>query len=687
MKIYHLQTNFNSGELDERMSGRLDTKQYQQGMRIAQNVLNIPQGGVKRRQGQVYIDDVGSFGNVVSFVFNTEISFAIVFTDLSIAIYKDDILVDTVVSPYLEADLMDIDVIQSQDTMLVVHPDYEPRNLFRIADNNWTLTTLTFVNIPQFDFDDTDSPTPTDEIQTFTFSAFGPGDLFKMNLEGIDTADIPLSLSTADNAAEVQAALTDLVNTPSTGISVVFDSGTTYIVTFSGASARPWRLMTGRATVSADPVAAIATARTQTGVSRAEDVWSNTRGWPVTVTFHENRLWFGGSAQRPITLWGSNVGDFFNFDAGKGRADQAINATLDISKLNQIVGLFSGRNLQIFTTGAEHYIPSSPITPENIAVNKQTDFGAKKIQPRTIDGAVLYVQRTGKAIQQFAFDFLEDAYQSGSITLLNPSIINDPVDLDVQPGSSSSDANYVYVVNSTGRMSVFNTLRSENIAGWTQWITDGEIQSVAVVIDDVYLTVKRVVGGVDVFYLEKIVDAALLDSSKLYTGVNSATLTGLSHLEGRVVRIVADGSVMEDQTVVGGEVTTERVAINAEVGLDLVSDNPEFPVIVENMPLEQDLGAGVNLDADKRVVKCTVQLEETSGIFIGASVDREITSIYPVPFRTFGANVLDSPAPLFTGKKDMRLSGWGTTVGVVVAQKDPAPMVLLSMTLEVEVND
>ena len=206
-------------------------------------------------------------------------------------------------------------------------------------------------------------------------------------------------------------------------------------------------------------------------------------------------------------------------------------------------------------------------------------------------------------------------------------------------------------------------------------------------VDDVYLTVKRVIGGADVFFLEKVTDGALLDSSKLYDGVNSATLTGLGHLEGREVRVIADGSVMENRTVVGGEITIERVAINAEVGLDLVSDLDGFPVFVENMPIEMDLKSGIYLGSDKRIVKAVVRVEQTSGIFIGAVIDQQVRTLYPIPFRTFGIGVLDSPAPLFTGKKSMRLSGWGQTVAFIVAQKDPTPMVLLSVSLEIGIDN
>ena len=68
----------------------------------------------------------------------------------------------------------------------------------------------------------------------------------------------------------------------------------------------------------------------------------------------------------PSTLFGSKVGSFFNFKAAEGLDDDAIKITLSTDQVNTITGLRSGRDLQIFTTGAEFFIPQGdldPITP------------------------------------------------------------------------------------------------------------------------------------------------------------------------------------------------------------------------------------------------------------------------------------------------------------------------------------
>jgi hypothetical protein len=109
-----------------------------------------------------------------------------------------------------------------------------------------------------------------------------------------------------------------------------------------------------------------------------EDSWSSTRGYPRSVTFHEGRLYFGGTKSRPSTLFGSRVADFFDFNPGQSLDDEGVEATLDTGTFNAIVDIFSGRNLQVFTTGAEFFVPQTldtPITPTNLIVKQQTQFG------------------------------------------------------------------------------------------------------------------------------------------------------------------------------------------------------------------------------------------------------------------------------------------------------------------------
>lgn len=666
-KTYSLQTSFNSGVLDTRLSARVDVKQYYNGMSEGTNVLCLPQGGVRRRPGFQHITNSTTYTRVVPFVFNVDQAYLFVFRNNSIDIFRDDVYKATVVTTYTEAELMALRFAASADSMIIVHENHAPALLQRLgSDTSWSLTNISFDYIPQFDFNDASSPTPTSEVQVITFTTVGAGSPFKLNLEGVDTENISYQDSAA-GALDMENALLDLVNTPNTGITVSRTGANQFTVTFANEAAKNWNQLTGRVTDASGGTIAVTTS--VNGVPRSEDVWSATRGWPKTVAFHEGRLYFGGSTQKPITFWGSRVFDFFNFDPGKARDDQALDVTLDVEQFDEIRAIFSNRHLQIFTAGAEFYIDKSPITPENIAARRQTGFGAAAVQPKVIDGATIYLQRTGRSLREFVYDFAEEAYISSTASLLAPELLNNPIDLAVSVGTDNEDANYVYVVNTDGTMAVFNTLRAQDVAGWSYWTTDGEVKNICRVVDDIYLTVKRNLNGVDKYCIEKLNDDAMLDSSILYTSPGTTTLTGLNHLDGEECRVIADGSVLNRRTPASGSITLERVAANsAEVGLF-------FRPTITTMPIEKDIGPGFNLAGEKRVVCAMVYLQNT----VNAKVQDVI-----LPFRNFGVGVLDSAPALFTGKKEVYLLGWSKTATVTVTQDEPGPMTVLGLSLEME---
>lgn len=672
-KNYTIQSSFNNGVLDPLLKGRVDLKQYYQGVEQGDNVDFLPHGGCRRRPGLEYIATADGSGRLIPFIFSTDQKYVLLFTNNQIKIYRDDALVDTVVTTYATADLFDLDFAQTADTMLIVHEDYAPRKLVRGAtDADFTISTISFDYIPQYDFNDSSSPTPTSEIQTLTFTGFLEGDTYKINLEGIDTELLTFNSSISDTASDLETALLELTNTPGAGITAS-GSGAVVTVTFANAAARPWRLMAGRVidSINSSTNNEIATARTQTGVARTEDVWSSGRGWPRTVTFHESRLWFGGSSSRPNTVWGSGVNDFFDFDPGKARADQALDVTLDTDQINKIQGIVSNRTLQILTIGGEFAVrqkQNDPITPENIAILPQTRMGSKKVKPVTIEGGTIFIQRTGKAAHELLYDFGQDAYITGTLSLLASHLIVDPVQIEARRGTTDEDANRVYMVNTDGTVAVLNTLKEQQIGAWSKWTTSGTFLSVAVLLDDLYFLVEREINSSTVRYLEKANTAVYTDSAQTYSGLGSATLTGLGHLEGEEVRIKADGAVLASETVASSQVTADRSVTDGEAGLN-------FTPTIKTMPAVQDTGAGFNLDDEKRITNCTLDLYESLGLYVNGTY---------LPDRAFGESILDSTPTPYTGRKSTRLLGWSKENQVTITQNDPLPMTIRAINLEVD---
>ena len=668
-KALTLQSSFNSGVLDPRLAARVDVKAFYQGMETGTNVLCLPQGGVKRRPGMAYVAGVSGAARLASFAFNTEQTYLLVFTDQNVAIYKDGVKQADVTTPWVESDLFELRWTQSADTMIVVHEDYQPRKLVRGASHSsWTLSTITLSNIPSVNFDDALSSVQN-EIQDIEFpSGWSGSETYAIVLNGESTGTLTYSAGTSTNATTLQSALRGLPGTSASGVTVSYVSGTTYRVTFGGDDGEiDWPLMTATVLSGGDSITVTVN---QEGGSTDEDVWSSTRGWPKCVTFYQGRLWFGGSTYKPQSLWGSKTNDFFNFDLGTGLDDEGIFVTLDTDQVNAIRDIFPGRHLQVFTTGGEFYIPQVPITPGNIAVRRQTLFGSSNVPPISIDGATLFIDRTGKSVREFLYTYVEEAYNANSVSLLAPHLISAPVDMAAVTGTESEDANYVFLVNNDGTMAVYNTLRAQEISAWTKWETDGQIESVCSVVDDVYFVVKRNINGVDTRFVEQMDTTGYTDANVRQTlSPASATVTGLSHLNGEECRVRADGVVMANATPASGSITLSRTAEDVEVGLD-------FTVTVKTMPLSAEFKDGPTLTRTKRIREVTLHLYESVAVRVEGQV---------IPVRNFGNNVLDQGLVTFTGLKEVSLLGWSDLAQVTITQEDPAPMTILAIALEVRV--
>jgi hypothetical protein len=670
-RVWSLQSSFNRGELDPRLVGRKDLQAYYAGARQAKNVVTLVQGGIRRRNGTEFIAEDDD-GRIFNFSFSTEVNYCLLFTNLQCEVFKDGVSQTTFVTPYTLAQVKEIDYIQSADTALLFHADVQPREISRTSDVSWSISAITFSNTPQYDFNDASSPTPVSEVQDVQFGTTNEGDLYKLGLNGVLTDEIayasPGATGATTNENNIRDALLALRNTANDGISVS-QTGTgpdVYRVTFSGNSADDWDLLTGVPISVKNSSFQISTVEIAAGTSRAEDVWSNARGWPQNAVFHEARLWLGGSTFRPSTIWGSKVNFFFDFGDGKARDDEGIDVTLDTDQVNAITGMFSNRTLQVFTSGGEFSVNASPITPTNIAVLPQTNFGTKKVRPVTIDGLTLFVQRTGKAVRNFFFVDESKAYSSSSVSVLASHLINDPVELAVSRGTSAVDANYAYILNSDGSLSVYNSLAAEDVQGFTNWVTDGEVMSVTVVDDLLYMYVKRTIGGVDTYFLEREDPTLTTDSSASATSTD--TLTGLSHLNGETIEVIADGAYQGEFVVSGGQVTIDRTA-------DLITGGINFIPIVESMPLNIPLQNGPNSALPKRIVRAGLELFESNGVLVNGE---------RIADKTMGVDVFDPPSPQ-TGLERIFLQGWDVESTLTITQDEPVPMTVLAAYLEVSV--
>lgn len=625
-----------------------------------------------------------SVGRVKAFEVSTDERYVVAFTDRSISIFSDGTLLFQQPTPYESADLEGIDVAVDAETMVIVHEDYAPRFLIRESVNNFQCFPADFDALPEIDFEDTSSPTPTSDVQTMVFSGWNVGDTFQVHLDGAHSAATVYSgdnATTADNLArEIQKLWTVKGFSGVTGARTGVD---TFVITSAGASADAYGLMTV-SVVSGSGIASVT--HTTTGVSRREAVWSATRGYPRTVDFYEGRMYFGGTRSRQRSLIASRVNDILHFEIGEGLDDDPVFVTLSAGgRLNAIQGLFGGRSLQVFTSGGEFRYAKEqgvPITPSDSPVS-QTQYGAAKIKPVNIDGATIFVQRNRKSVRDFRFDYTENAYNSLGVSSLAPHLIYDVQDLAAWNGSATDEIGLVFVVNGTnpdtsdeafqdGTVAVFNSRKEAKVQAWTIWTTRGEFKSVCTILEDTYFLVKRTLNGTDYLMLEQALPTYYTDCA--VQKVNGAPLTlvsNLGHLNETECRVRADGFVLENVTPTGGATTIQQASVNVEIGLDWT---PE----ATPMPLQTITPLGSNLMRKKRVVKIMAKVRNTLGLLVNGR---------PLPDRYFDVDNFDEAATPFSGVHSIEEStNWDQRDDKLVTftQVDPLPFELLGIDIHIE---
>jgi len=634
MGIEHIQSNLSGGELAPALHARIDIDKYNTSVATAKNVVIVPQGGLRRRPGLAKITDsaVGEDARLIPFVFNKTQQYLLVYRAGYVDILRDgEIVKADVATPFSTMAIVDeVDIIQSADTIIMTHEDFAPRKMVRGAtDADWTFSTIS-LTIPLHDF----AGTP--------YRYENNGDIQEVYVK---IGDVVWNHDGDANNGTDNNYYTSLTDT---------DTGTP-------ASPEP------RIDLAQEDFSDTGN-WTNEGFGK-EDVWSATRGYPAACTFHMGRLWFAGSTDKPTSVWGSRVSGFFDFTAqglsGSIPDDHAIFDTIESDQYNKITNIFGGRGLQVFTTGAEYFNKIEIITPANSAWEAQTGYGSKGIRPVFIDGATLFVDSSERTIREFVYNFNEDAHVSNSITLLASHLFTEIVSMSAIKGTDIDVSDFVYIVNSDGTLAVMNTLRNESILGWTQWTTDGEFLDVCVVDKSVYFLVKRE----NEYFIEMLDEDSYTDHNVVYEGVATDEITTSfdSSLAAVEFKVIADYSMMPDDTESGGKFTISRDATRIEVGLN-------YDVEVTTLPLNTALQSGATLHRRKRIVKADVNVYESLGVYVRDiyASDRKFTV------------VLDEAPERFTGFRELYLLGYDRIVQLEITQENPLPLLIRAIGYTVE---
>ena len=648
MKVSPAQTSFNAGELSPLLKGRPSLEKFKNGCETLENFIPQIQGPARKRPGTRFVARVKDHADatrLIRFEYSTTQAYGLEFGDLYVRFYLDGGVVESspgtpyeIVSPYTSAQVGALEYAQSADVIYITHPDHPPHKLARVSALSWTLTEVTF-NWPPFNDENTGAITLTASAVTgnitLTASAslFVAGDVgsyFKISevsaskynqwTTGVahTSGDIVYYLGNIYQAGTTASAGTrPPIHTTGTESDGVVD----WTFLHDGAGYAQVTGFTSATVVNATVIKRLPTTSATTRWS--EGAWSDRRGHPHAVTFYEDRLWFAGSTSRPQTLWASCSGDYENHKYGTND-DDALNYTINTQDMNTIEWLAPTKVLAIGTANGEFTLSatqiSDPVTPTNVKITPQTTFGsARDVKPLRVGSVILFLQRAGRKLREYAYQFDTDSFVAPNMTVLAEHVTDSGVvDLAYQQEPNQ----IVWAPRADGVLAGMTYGRTEDVVGWHRHPI-GVVESVITLPhwdgdqDVLWMIVRRTVGGATVRYVEYVEKymtdeyAFFVDSGLTYDGAATTSITGLDHLEGEEVAVLADGAVHPNRTVTSGAITLQLAASVVNVGLP-------YTATIKTMPIEAGAQDGTAQGKEQRINGIVLDLFETgAGLWYG----------------------------------------------------------------------
>jgi len=616
-KVAPIQTSFSSGEFSPLSRGQVNLDRYGAALETCLNYLPTLQGGLQRRSGTYYVAEVetsAETSRLIPFEFSTTQAYILEFGNAYIRFYRNNGQIQDsgspyeLVSPYAEADLFELRFTQSADVMYIVHPDYAPRKLSRTGHTAWTLTEVTFLDGPYL-------PTNTTAFSLTPGAATGDGVSLKSGAttavsgaadngagliritstgHGKVTGD-DVGIEAVGGTVEANGSWTvtriddDTIDLDGSTFTNTYTSGGTVhpaifastdvgrVIRLQQGSVWGWAYIAsfvhyGSVTIDIQETLTSTAAKTFWRLG----VWSATTGYPASVTFHEDRLFYGGATDYPQRMDGSVIGSYDKFLPsgldGVVAANDALSFTFNANDVNAVRWFISDeKGLLVGTAGGEWIVrPSSAaeaLTPANITAKRSTKYGSANTQAVQVGKSVLFVQKAGRKVRELTYFFDADGFRATDLTLLaeHVTLSEDGTSGVAQMDIQNEPQPVLWCVRNDGVLLGLTYERDVDSfrVAWHRHIVGGssdaagtaaKVESVAVIPssdgtrDELWMIVQRYVNGAIVRHIEYMSrafddsieqkDAFFVDSGLTYdapltvsgiTKANPGVVTATSH--------------------------------------------------------------------------------------------------------------------------------------------------------------
>lgn len=481
--------------------------------------------------------------------------------------------------------------------------------------------------------------------------------------------------------------------------------------------------------------------------------------YPAAVSYFQQRKVFAGTTNRPQNVWMTRSGTeaVMSYSLPVRDADRVAfrvaaresQTIRHIVPLTQLILLTNSSEWKVTGTGTD------TVTPSSISVSPQSYVGASNVQPCVIQNSLVFCANRGGHVREMMYNWQAGGFVSSDISLRAAHLFDGLTIQDM--AYSKAPRPILWFVSSNGTLLGLTYLPEQQISAWHRHDTQGgTFESCCVVSeaqeDVLYVSVKRSINGSTVRYIERMATRLITDptqaffvdagvSYNFYSSGARAFITGLTHLYGQTISILADGAVHTPKTVTqssnsytgNGSTTTFAFTFNEYSSSNLVvtvnglvyplattySVSLNYPsaggsitfatapangatILIASYGVTLDVAAtyvqaGLPITADlqtlpvaaqidgafgygrqKNVNKVWVRVKDASGMSIGPDASHQTAA------KQRTSEAYGSPPALITGEIPVTISPtWGANGQVWIRQTQPLPLEVVALTVEV----
>ena len=674
-----LQMSFGGGEVSPEMLGRLDDAKNRSGLAVCRNFVIKPQGPAENRAGFGFVravKDSTKKTRVIPFTYSTTQTMVI---EVGVGYFRFHTNGATLLSggvpyevahTYAEADLFDVHYVQSADVLTLTHPNYPPQELRRLGATNWTLTPVSF-----------SASITAPATVTATATGFTPP--AKYDYTYAVTALAADGFSESSQSADALAS----GNLLETGCIVTISWSAV-----SGASRyNIYKLQGGiygyiGQTADLSIVDNNIAPDLSVAPPRYDTVFAGAGDYPAAVSYFEQRRSFAGTTNQPQNLWMTKSGTESDMSYSLPIKDNdRIAFRVAAREANTIRHIVPLSQLLLLTSAAEWRVTSvnsDAITPNSVSVRPQSYVGASNVQPSIVNNNLVYGAARGGHVRECSYNWQANGFVTGDLSLRAAHLF-DNLDI-VDMAYSKAPQPVVWFVSTSGALLGLTYVPEQQVGAWHHHDTaNGTFESCTVVAegseDFLYCVIRRHINGAYVRYIERRssrqfaaqADAFFVDAGLTYRGTPATTFSGLSHLEGQTVSILADGAVQPQQVVTSGAVTIPVAASVVTIGLPIQAD-------LQTLPAAMQIDASFGQGRSKNINKAWLRVSRSSGVFMGPDAGKL------VEYKQRTTEMYGLPPALVSDEIEVTLTpSWAAGGQVFIRQNDPLPLTAVALTLEV----